>query len=125
MSNLLNNPVVLRSEQDIKHDELVAFALEAFRYSASNRNLLSVACCAPVDQIARRVNPGAEFEVAHQDLVGQSKQSKRVSNCLRSYIDRQPLVEALEHRGIRQSKLLNQSPKRRARHQRLARRFGT
>src|SRR5258706_9402431 len=39
VSNLLNNTVVLRSEQHIKYNELVAFPLEALCYSPSNRDL--------------------------------------------------------------------------------------
>src|SRR6185503_17005365 len=67
--NLLNDAAVVGYKQQINCEELVPFALEPVFDAATHSYLVFVARRAMVNQIARRMNPWAEHEIAHHYLI--------------------------------------------------------
>ncbi len=69
MANGLDQLAAIAKQHDIERDELVAFAFEAVVDAGARCDLVACVGAPPVGDFARAVNPGAEFEVADQDVV--------------------------------------------------------
>src|SRR5215475_9949847 len=62
--------VIFAEQSQVDHDQLVATALVKIDHSPAHRQPLAVLRQSVMPRVARRVNPRAERDVAHQNLVG-------------------------------------------------------
>src|SRR5262245_18245935 len=89
--------VIFAEQPQVDHDKFVAMALIKIDHSPAQRQLLTVSRQSVMPRVARGMNPWAERDVAHQNLIGLRDPESRMADGI---VDRRCLddiVEELRH----------------------------